>query len=145
MMDDHQRLDVAVSDEARQIVQDITEGLRAYGYGSDPHPDVVPILYIDESTAVNRHVHELLKGALCPVVIVSTYPQLQAVMKERRIDPPITLEKLTALAQGMRSDAESWDLAEIVRAMPVPKLMKSEMKSSKRPVLPRNRKRDRWN
>jgi hypothetical protein len=141
---------LAVDDEAESILRNIREAIsdmrkRGEDWTRDANPDMMPILYVDTSMAVNRHVHEVLKDANFPLVIVETFEDLQAAMRERRIEPPLSMEKLTAMAQGMRSDVRFPNLAEVVNAMPALKLLKSETKTSKRPALPQNRKRDRWN
>lgn len=145
-----------VDDEANAILRRIREEMRDLHMRGDvdrqhladrmnEHPTTWPILYIDTATATNRHVLDVLKDSHFPLVIVETFEDLQAAMRERRIEPPLSMEKLTAMAQGMRSDVRFPNLAEVVNAMPALKLPRTDMKTSKRPALPQNRKRDRWN
>lgn len=104
-----------------------------------------PVIYLDKVAAVNPHILKVLEGSSLKIVVVTTIDDLRSEIRERGMDERITLEKITGVAQGMRNDAEFPDLAEVLRAMPIRKLAKEDLKSSKRPALPKNRKRDRWN
>jgi hypothetical protein len=104
----------------------------------------LPILFIDEHALLRDHVARLLRTADLPIIVVSTKDELNAELRDRGMSERDIREKLTGLTHPMRSDAELSGLAEVVRAMPAFKV-NNPGKSSRRPALPKNRKRDRWN
>ena len=103
-----------------------------------------PILYLDEASVAIPHLHQVLKDSNLPVIVVTGREELRKVLIERGMSEREIQAKLTGVTHPMRSDAELTGLAEVVRAMPAYKV-NNPGKSSRRPALPRNRKRDRWN
>ena len=132
-------------EERELIATSIKKDLdRMYKEGTLKREERPPILYIEPSLAESKHIRELLKGADFPVIVLDSIQDVKNELKSRGMSDWEIQAKITGLAHDMRSDAELPSLAEVVRAMPaiVPK---HEPKESKRPALPRNRKRDRWN
>jgi hypothetical protein len=103
-----------------------------------------PILVLDDHSSAIPNLHQALKDAGLPVIIVNGQEELRKVLTDRGLSEREIREKLTGLTHPMRSDAELSGLAEVVRAMPAIKV-NNPGKSTRRPALPKNRKRDRWN
>ena len=104
----------------------------------------LPILYIDEHALLRDHVTRLLKTSDLPVIVVGSLDEVKGELRTRGMSEREIQEKLTGMVHPMRSDAELSGLAEVVHAMPAFKV-NNPGKSSQRPALPKNRKRDRWN
>jgi hypothetical protein len=104
----------------------------------------LPILYIDEHMLIRNHVMHLLRQSDLPIIVVATQDELKSELRGRGMSEHEILEKLTGVTHPMRSDAKLKGWAEEVCAMPVFKV-NNPGKSSRRPALPKNRKRDRWN
>lgn len=126
--------------------KDIIDQIRKYTtdlYTNRPHSHSPPVVaYLDPVMTMNKHIQEVLKGSGIRVIVVSSADHLRSLAKESGIHDLLILEKITALAQGMRSDLEPPDLRDVVRIMPKATVPEKE---SRRPSLPKNRKRDRWN
>ena len=103
----------------------------------------LPILYVEHALHAPQ-VIEKIRSANLPLIVISSKDELRAELRERGMSEREIQEKLTGMVHPMRSDAGLPDLAEVVRAMPVFKV-NNPGKSSRRPALPKNRKRDRWN
>jgi hypothetical protein len=104
----------------------------------------LPILYIDEHMLIRNHVTHLLRQSDLPIIVVATQDELKSELRGRGMSERNILEKLTGMVHPMRSDVEPLGLAEVVHAMPAFEV-NNPGKSSRRPALPKNRKRDRWN
>lgn len=128
-----------VSDVLKAVVEADGDGLLSRLDRKD-----LPILYVDENILVRDHITRLLKASDLPIIVVSSQEDLKAELRDRGMSDREILEKLTGVMHPMRSDAELPGLAEVVRAMPAYKV-NNPGKSSRRPALPRNKKRDRWN
>lgn len=138
--------EVIASTEA-ELVDTIKDEL-SKRIGSEPRSEALPILFVDDHRGFSPDILNTLREGLAasgtPVIIFTDREELQGELSKRGMSDAEVREKLTALTQGMRSDAEFKNLAEVVRAMPAYKAEIAE-KGSKRPALPKNRKRDRWN
>lgn len=108
----------------------------------NPHP-LLPILYMDAQTPHDHQIARLLREGSVPVMVITSLGEVESELSKRGLSDQEIQEKLTGLTHPMRSDAELPGLAEVLRAMPaiVPK---PEPRESRRPALPKNRKRDRW-
>jgi len=128
-----------VNDILRAVVEADRDGLLK----QMDHKDL-PILYIDEHALLRDTVIRTLKAADLPIIVLSSKEELANELRDRGMSEREIQEKLTGMVHPMRSDAGLPDLAEVVRAMPAFKV-NNPGKSSRRPALPKNRKRDRWN
>lgn len=137
----------ALNPADEKIVKDILKAVvEADGDGMLKRLDRkdLPILYIDEHVLIRDQVTRLLKASDLPIIIVSSQEDLKTELRDRGMSEREILEKLTGMVHPMRSDVEPLGLAEVVHAMPAFKV-NNPGKSSQRPALPKNRKRDRWN
>jgi hypothetical protein len=103
----------------------------------------LPILYVEHALHA-PHVIEAIRAAKLPLIVIASPEELRGELKSRGMSEREILEKLTGMVHPMRSDVEPLGLAEVVHAMPAFKV-NNPGKSSQRPALPKNRKRDRWN
>jgi hypothetical protein len=103
----------------------------------------LPILYVEHALHA-PHVIEAIRAAKLPLIVIASPEELRVELKSRGMSERKIQEKLTGMVHPMRSDVEPLGLAEVVHAMPAFKV-NNPGKSSQRPALPKNRKRDRWN
>ncbi|BDD79904.1 hypothetical protein [Burkholderia phage FLC9] len=102
----------------------------------------LPILYVGHSLHA-PHVIEKIRAAQLPLIVIASPEELRGELQNRGMSEREIQEKITGLTHPMRSDAKLPSLAEVEYAMPVFKV-NNPGKSSRRPALPKNRKRDRW-
>lgn len=136
-----------MSEGDQQIVADIMKAVSkadSNGLLSQLPRDNLPILYVDEHALVRDEVIRALRAADLPMIVCATLGEAQDELRSRGLTDREIQAKLTGITHSMRSDVELPSLAEVECAMPVFKV-NNPGKSSQRPALPKNRKRDRWN